>query len=352
MWNVRWNDRTPSVRRLPIDTATRGKAGKAPGEAAALQTALARFRVAERSDGSEFRRKARLLASLWREEQGLAPGTYYPPPRARNSQPRVLGSRLDPDQARAGRNFLTPTILQEVRRRLAEPQAHQLIREDRLWGDLLSSQPMCFNLFGALAADLELATRAAQVWWPGRVAQVTEIRFEWSPGRQDFRYLGNRTAFDAVFLHTTPAGGRGFIGIETKYHERPPPPGRLTPERLQRYAEIAERSGVFRPGWREALGQTSLQQIWLDHLLALSMLGEWDAGLFVLVYPAASAAMARVASRYGTWLLDATTFEHRTLEQLVGRLRKVTSAAWVAAFEDRYLDFEKLRAVGVSPPGS
>jgi hypothetical protein len=80
------------------------------------------------------------------------------------------------------------------------------------------------------------------------------------------------------------------------------------------------------------------------------MLGNWDAGLFVLVYPAANAAMAGVAGRYATWLLDETTFEHRTLEELVGRLGEVTSAAWVAGFEDRYLDFEKLRAVGVSPP--
>jgi hypothetical protein len=116
--------------------------------------------------------------------------------------------------------------------------------------------------------------------------------------------------------------------------------------------EVAERSGVFRPGWWEAVVQTSLQQIWLDHLLALSMLGAWDAGLFVLVYPAGNAAISGITSRYATWLLDATTFDHRSLEELVKRLRKVTSAAWVAAFEDRYLDFAKLRTVGVSPPAS
>jgi hypothetical protein len=334
----------------PIDTMTTGEPGRARGEAGALQTALARYRVDERSDGTEFRRKTRLLASLWREANGLAPGTYYPHRKGRTLQPRVLGSRLDPGLARAGRNFLTPTILQQVRKRLAEPETHQLIKQDRLWGDLLSSQPMCFNLFGELAGDLELATRAAQAWWPGRVAKVTEIRFEWSPGRRDPRYLGNQTAFDAVVFHTTPTGGLGFIGIETKYHERPARPGHRNPERLQRYAEVAERSGVFRPGWREALVRSNLQQIWLDHLLALSMLGNWDAGLFVLVYPAANAAMAGVAGRYATWLLDATTFEHRTLEELVARLGKVTKAAWVSGFEDRYLDFEKLRAVGVRPP--
>ena len=159
-----------------MDTTTTGRAGSEPREAAALRAALARYRVAEPSDGTEFRRKARLLASLWREAKGLAPGTHHPRGKAGNSQPRVLGSRLDPDQARAGGNFLTSTILQQVRKRLAEPETHQLIKEDRLWGDLLSSQPLCFNLFGELAADLELATRAARAWWPDGVGQVTEVR--------------------------------------------------------------------------------------------------------------------------------------------------------------------------------
>jgi hypothetical protein len=235
--------------------------------------------------------------------------------------------------------------------RLAQPEDHELIQEERLWGDLLSSQPMCFNLFGELAANLELATSAARAWWPGRVEQVTELQFEWSPGRRDRRYLGNRTAFDAVLMHTTARGGRGFIGIETKYHERSERPKRLRPERLERYAELTKRSGAFRPGWEQALAETDLQQIWLDHLLALSMLPEWDCGLFVLIYPAANTSMASVASRYADALVDAATFEHRTLEDMTERLRVVTSGRWVAAFVDRYLDFEKLRAVGVSPPG-
>jgi hypothetical protein len=70
----------------------------------------------------------------------------------------------------------------------------------------------------------------------------------------------------------------------------------------------------------------------------------------VLVYPAANTAMASVASRYATTLLDANSFEHRTLEELLERLRAVTNSPWVAAFEDRYLNFGNLRAAGVSPP--
>lgn len=324
------------------ETARQAEGDGQHEKTAALAAALARFRVAEASDGTEFRKKARLMASLWRDAQGLAPGTH---------RARELGSRLEFGHAKlTGANFLTPTIHQQVRERLAQREDHELIQEKRLWADLLSSQPMCFNLFGELAADLGLATRAAKAWWPGRVEQVTELRFEWSPGRLDPRYLGNRTAFDALLRHTTSAGG-GFIGIETKYHERaerPKPP--LRPERLERYAELTERSGVFRPGWEQALAGTDLQQIWLDHLLALSMLPGWGRGLFVLLYPAANSSMASAARRYANTLLEATTFEHRTLEDMTGRLRAVTNARWVAAFEDRYLDFGKLRAVGVSPP--
>jgi PD-(D/E)XK nuclease superfamily protein len=334
-----------------IDAARQAEGDGEHDEAAALPAALARYKVAEATDGTEFRKKARLLASLWREARGLPPGAHYVRRGDGTMACRELGSRLDLSHAkRTGANFLTPAIRRQVRDRLARPEDHELIQEQRLWADLLSSQPMCFNLFGELAADLELATSAARAWWPDRVERVTELRFEWSPGRLDPRYLGNRTAFDAVLKHTTSAGGRGFIGIETKYHERAERPNHLRPERLERYAEVTERSGVFRPGWEQTLAETDLQQIWLDHLLALSMLPEWDCGLFVLLYPAANTSMAGAARRYVDTLLDATTFEHRTLEAMTERLRDATNARWVAAFEDRYLDFEKLRAVGVSPP--
>jgi hypothetical protein len=231
------------------DTARQAEGDGEDKEAAALAAGLARFMVAEATDRSEFRKKARLMASLWREAQGLAPGTHRTRRRDVTTVCRELGSRLELGHAkRTGANFLTPTIQRQVSDRLAQPEDHELIQEERLWGDLLSSQPMCFNLFGELAANLELATSAARAWWPGRVEQVTKLRFEWSPGRRDRRYLGNRTAFDAVLMHTTARGGRGFIGIETKYHERAERPKRLRPERLERYAELTERSGAFRPG--------------------------------------------------------------------------------------------------------
>jgi len=34
----------------------------------------------------------------------------------------------------------------------------------------------------------------------------------------------------------------------------------------------SERAGIFRDGWRDAVIGTELQQLWLDHLLGLSMI--------------------------------------------------------------------------------
>jgi hypothetical protein len=221
-WNAGWHwsrpdaeqptnnevDRLPTVassdlvhypRKFVTEIARQAEGDGEHQETAALAAALARYKAAEAIDGTEFRKKARLMASLWREARGLPPRAHHARRRDGTTVCRELGSRLEFGHAkRTGANFLTPAIRRQVRDRLARREDHELIQEQRLWADLLSSQPMCFNLFGELAADLELATSAARAWWPGRAEQITELRFEWSPGRLDPRYLGNRTAFDAL----------------------------------------------------------------------------------------------------------------------------------------------------------
>ena len=166
-------------------------------------------------------------------------------------------------------------------------------------------------------------------------------RFEWSPGRRDREYLRNRTAFDAAVLLDMDDDRQGVLGIETKYHEhikreRAPSDTR----RMPRYREVAERSGAFGVGWEQALAGTDLQQIWLDHLLVLAMLqhpsGRWVWGRYVLVYPAANPSVRDAAERYREVLTDDTTFEVRTIEELLepGALHPPDTAA---AFRGRYL---------------
>jgi hypothetical protein len=247
-------------------------------------------RVSNDPETTDFKRTARLLQSLWREKHGFPIGTQ--PMQSRDGKPtRPLGSRIDLVTAReTGANFLTDRVRGAVKERLANPQPHQMLDEDRLYCDLLSSMPLCFNLFGELAADLALADKAVHTWWPDTPGTVTAVGFEWSPGRSlKGEYLENRSAFDVAFILDLGNGTKGVIGVETKYHEHAVAMAPTTDAKMEWYRAVADASCVFEGGAQEAIIGTELQQIWLDHLLALSMLqhgsGEWGWAKFVVVYP-------------------------------------------------------------------
>ncbi|RZT84911.1 hypothetical protein EV383_1769 [Pseudonocardia sediminis] len=218
------------------------------------------------------------------------------------------------------------------------PRTGALLFRPRLWVDLLSSQPLCFNMFGPLAADLELATTTLRQIWPD-IRAVRDIRFEWSPGRIDATYTANRSAFD-VFIEYDGDHGHSFIGIEVKYHEDL----RGTPASNKDglYVEIARDTAAFDPSTFHLLSALPLQQIWLDHLLALRMLDNsndgWDAGTFVLLYPVGNTRCAVAGRDYGRCLIDSRTFEARTLDEVVQAMRLVTTDAWPDEVYARYLD--------------
>ena len=158
-----------------------------------------------------WQRRARLHQSLWRQGRGLASGKH-------NGQ--ALGSRLDLPDADPPKlsNYLSSQARHQVELAVHEAaQTGALLTRPRLWVDLLSSQPLCFNLFGPLADDYTLATRVLSMLWPD-IRAVRDVRFEWSPGRGDKLYAGNRSAFD-VFVDYDGRRGRSFLGIEVKYHE-------------------------------------------------------------------------------------------------------------------------------------
>jgi hypothetical protein len=275
-------------------------------------------RVAGDSVTTAWKRDARLRQARWREAHGHPIG-FEPYARADGTP---VGSRLALEFARkSGANFLSSGALNAVRARLRTPERHQMLSELRLWADLLSSMPLCFNVFGDLQADGDLAAHVVQRWWPDAPRGPISVRFEHSPGRNDPGFLGNKSAFDVAFEVRTGPSQAALIGVETKYHEHAKPEKAPRAEALARYTEITERSGAFLPGWQARVLGTDLQQIWLDHLLALSMLlhrsGRWTWARFVLVYPAANPSFAGAAVRYAALLRDPRTYEARTLESLL-----------------------------------
>jgi hypothetical protein len=272
-----------------------------------------------------WKRLARFRQSQWRTAHGFPIGSE-PYPGGRDAQP--VGSRMELEFARrTGANFISAAALAAVHSRLNSPEPHQTLSEDRLWADLLSSMPLCFNLFGDLAWDPEVASAAVSAWWPDLPAGRVTLRFEHSPGRRDPSFLGNRTAFDVAIEIDTPTG-IAVVGIEVKYHEHAVAGKRLSPKALARCAAVTEQSAVFKQDWQERVVETDLQQIWLDHILVLSMLQHpskrWSAGRFVLVYPSDNPSFRSAARRYRDVLRETNTFEDRTIESLIDDLRSRT----------------------------
>jgi hypothetical protein len=294
-------------------------------------------RVPRDPRSTEWKRGARLRQARWREARGYPIGSH---PYGGGAGATPVGSRLDLPFARSsGANFITEGALVAVRARLAAPEKHQTLMEDRLWADLLSSMPLCFNLFGDLAGDGSAARRAVEAWWPDAPNGAVSVRFEHSPGRREPVFLGNRSAFDVAFDLDTGDGTRGIVGVETKYHEHavaeaPPKAAALT-----RYGQVTDRSGIFREGWRARLIGTDLQQIWLDHLLLLAMLQHssqrWAWGKFVLAYPVGNRSFAAAVARYAEVLADASTFDARTIEDLLAT-PDALRPKHIEVFRDRY----------------
>ncbi len=292
----------------------------------------------ESVDTNEFQRKARILQAIWRQDRGYPIGGLSGKPR---------GAMMAMPWARESMaNFITPEAKQAARDALGGTirQKGSLIRDDRMYAYLLSSQPMAFNLFAPLQQDLKLASAVMHRMLPGRCSRVTAIAFEYSPGRGDSRYTADFSAFDVFVQFQTPRGTPGFVGVEVKYHENL----KEQPDRHRaRYDEVARDMGCFRPEAWQRLRQRPLQQIWRDHLLAgaCRMIDGFDDGLLAFLSPSGNPACNDALSAYQDCLTATDTFVHWSLEAFVDALLAATADRWVREFSDRYLAFDKVESL-------
>ena len=296
-------------------------------------------RVPGRPAMTEVRRGLRRHQALWREANGHPVGSHPIVPRS-GKPSRSVGSRLPLDYARAtGASFLTPEAREAARARTSFVEPHQSFDHQRFWADLLWSPTLALNLFGVLAADLELADHAVHSWWSDVPGVVREVRLAHSPGRLDPTYLNSLRDFDAAFVLELADGTNGILAVDTKFHEwaKPEMP---KPSNRPRNLEVADRSRAFAPGATDALlGRSELCLMWLEHLLLLSMLqhasGAWTWGRYVVVHPAENLDVAAACDRYRALLVDDSTFTSVTLEEILGSGALPPST--VAVLQDRYV---------------
>jgi len=253
----------------------------------------------------------------------------------------LYGNMLDAHGEALGANFLSPEIAEVAEARIAASPGVEPFRCRR---NMLSSQPMCFNLFGPLQRDLALATRLIRALLPDEVAEVLDVRIEYAPG-PNREYLDDRTSFDAFFGYRRIDGERAFLAIETKLTES------FTTTRYSkpRYLELTEREdSLWRRGAWSVLSSSETNQLWRNHLLVEAVRTHPEnphgvAGRSVVVRHPVDQDCAGAVENYRALLVapDAS-FADWTLDHVIrtwkAASRSAAELSWLVAFERRYID--------------
>ncbi len=284
---------------------------------------------------STFRAEMRLHQSWYRASKLKVPCGFGP---NQNSITKY-GNMLTVEDGNKGLNFLTQEIFNVVNRRISERSG--AVDPFRLLNNMLSSQPLCFNLFGLFDGDLKLATDFWNYHFPNNVREITAMKIEYAPSPNTL-YLNDRTAFDAYFEYNNRVGKKGFIGVEVKYTE---------PFSQQQYDTPVYRKWSNNAGspWKTEsyaqLPDIRWNQLWRDHLLAISMLAQGNSpfaeGMLVLVRHPADKDCERAVNSYKSLLKEHdTTFFDLPMDILLAAWEKINTedrvAAWLERFKERY----------------
>ncbi len=219
---------------------------------------------------------------------------------------------------------------------------------ERLRRNMLSSQPMCFNLFGPAANDPSFGTQLFS-GLPGLPSdiQVRKICFEFAPDRTT--HLDDKTAFDAFVDYARPGGSRGFIAIETKLTE---PFSRASYDFAPRYSQWKKTPGWWwKHGTEVAFADKSVNQIWRNHLLSFAHLHQrnnvYSEGYCAVVYHEDDTACSDALRRYRYQLREEAlaTLLDWPLGNVIDRWSEESMPSvhrkWIDGFRRRYLTLEE-----------
>lgn len=290
----------------------------------------------ESADGP-FRARMRLHQSWYRAAVlGLEHGEG---PNAADG--RQLGSMLTREDAARGSNFLDGAIFEVARRRM---RAGTGVEPFRCLANMLSSQPLCFNLFGPLVENTDLATALLRPLLPD-LRRVIEVHIEHAPSPRA-EYLGDRTAFDVFIGYERTDGARAFVGAEVKLTDG----FSDVPYDSERYRELTRASGSpWREDAYERLATPRFNQLWRNHLLVEALRRHpaepYDSGrLAVVHHPGDTQANALLDDYRGTLRDPAASFAHWRLDTLLEHWQSADLRAehrdWLARFAVRYLDLD------------
>ena len=258
------------------------------------------------------------------------------------------------------KNFLTECAFKHAEYRVENRKKYETIESDRLFNNLLSSQPMAFNLFCPLRQmcmdSPEIATKVLNAALPDYpIHKVTEVELEFIP--KDYPKLtGDKSAMDAIIRFEDEQGNGGFIAIETKYSENlgtnaaydRDKNGNKTPRKQS--LKAVQELNCFKSDVESRIinGEVRLTQIYRNFLLS-EKFGH-DEGLNSYSIILAPRNHPSTDNEFKS-LYNELKEEHRTkinsmhLEDFVNAIINNSPTEYRVVFErfyDRYLNFKKL----------
>ncbi len=248
------------------------------------------------------------------------------------------GAFLMPNDANAGLNFckdFRQEILDRIQKRYPRLTATQ---HDGLYANMLRSEHIPWNVFIPMAHDLSATAKVFnKILGADEIDEVTDIRIEWAPEKT--KCLNDNTSFDTYieYLHNGKTCG---IGIEVKYTEEGYPFGakerrEVMENEQSRYAQVTKSCGWFiteisnRPIRETALCKDEFRQIWRNHILGASMVGNKNIGKdkvekfhSITLYPHGNQHFNIILPAYEQFLTDEgrSTFGYITIESLIDLL--------------------------------
>ena len=307
----------------------------------------------EYKSDSRFVAKCRKLQSIYRYEIGeeIRPYTdrygkvhYYGNYIENGDTPRECGD--------GWKNFLTEYAFNYAKDRVTNRHKYETIESDRLFNNLLSSQPMAFNLFCPLKQMLvmcpEVASKVIRAALPDYpIHKVTEVDLEFIPEKYE-KLTGDKSAMDAIIRFEDEEGKDGFIAIETKYSENL---GTNVASRREKSIECIKQLKCFSPDVEQSIiaGNTALTQIYRNFLLS-EMYGFYEGiqSYSIILAPKEHPTTNNELESLTNVLRDEykNKIKKIDLENFVNTIINNSPNEYRAVFErfyDRYLNFDKLK---------
>ena len=311
---------------------------------------------------SKFVAKCRRLQSIYRVEIGEEIRPYTDRYGNLHYYGNYISNGENPKEG-CWKNFLTEKAFNYAKKRL-DPEIkkpYETIEPDRLFKNLLSSQPMAFNLFCPLRQmredSPEVATQVIKAALPDYpIHRVTDVDLEFIPEKYT-ELTGDKSAMDAIIKFVDSDGSGGFIAIETKYSENlgtnvaydRDENGQKIPR--VKTIEAVKKLRCFKPDIEKQIveGKKGLTQIYRNFLLSeMYGLDEEIQSYSIILAPNKHPSKDKEFNTLHNELCE--EYQHKIkridLEDFVNKIISVCPEESKSVFErfhDRYLNWDKLK---------